>query len=72
MPDVLPDDDGGNAVRLAWFERGYAKGQADVLLGLPTRGRLVKCPQCACYTLPADDERWCERHGEIPLDGGAA
>ncbi len=62
MPDELTDVQRGQ-----WFERGYNKGRADVLLGLPTRGRLLKCPQCECYTLPADDERWCERHGEIPL-----
>ena len=33
--------------------------------------RLVKCPQCDTWTLPAEDERWCSVHGPIPLKGEA-
>ena len=29
--------------------------------------RLVKCPKCATWTLPAEDERWCSVHGVVPL-----
>lgn len=29
--------------------------------------RLVRCEKCATWTLPAEDERWCQVHGPIPL-----
>lgn len=29
--------------------------------------RLVRCPKCETWTLPAEDERWCSVHGVVPL-----
>ncbi len=34
--------------------------------------KLIKCPKCETWCLPADDERWCGEHGPIPLPGKEA
>ncbi len=36
--------------------------------GVKPRPALVKCPKCETWTRREDDERWCPRHGVIPLE----
>lgn len=71
MPDELPDDERGNAVRLAWLERGRIMGRHDLAMEmgitLDKHGKavvsapLIQCPCGDVWALDKADERWCAK-----------